>query len=129
MILVFFELLLKNRLKVCFFPMQTDESWGDKKRQLESSSDDLKLEKYLRHRLRTGRMQGLRLISPPMVGDHSVVYASQEGLRQPLTKPPIRGSLEGLNQEIERIVLKDFDDKVNSFIHKFRHYIFLINFS
>lgn len=40
-------------------------------------------------------------------------------LKSSLGRPPMRNSVEGLNQEIERLVLKELDDRVGAILLQF----------
>lgn len=122
---------------------QTDDWLNERKyRYSETSNDDIKLEKYIRHRLQKVNKEtqstqklGLRLTSPSVQGEYSLGGSQTPpgptppslirsgpqspiqgapvniSLKSTIGRTPMRNSVEGLNQEIERLVLKDLDDR------------------
>ncbi|XP_054287327.1 protein FAM117B-like [Macrosteles quadrilineatus] len=95
---------------------QTEETMGDPRkahRHCETPSNEDKLEKYIRHRLqRVGssreRTAAFGLMLAPI---GSTEHGSQTATPPPFSPPgrsraPMRSSIEGLNQEIERLVLR-----------------------
>ncbi|CAB3378767.1 Hypothetical predicted protein [Cloeon dipterum] len=112
---------------------QTSEDWICEQRRPSRFVDsyDDKLEKYIRHRLQQ-KSSGSRERGNPVAADHSVLSSSQlNSVCSPVlpssptlspasaipipsaSKPAVprmRNSIEGLNQEIERLVLKTDED-------------------
>uniref|UniRef100_A0A1B6HY80 Glucocorticoid-induced transcript 1 protein n=1 Tax=Homalodisca liturata TaxID=320908 RepID=A0A1B6HY80_9HEMI len=101
---------------------QTDETMGDPRkahRYTEPGANEDKLEKYIRHRLqRVGKESSSRertaAFSLMMAPLSSTEHGSQTATPPPFSpvnlpgkhRTPMRSSIEGLNQEIERLVLK-----------------------